>query len=132
MEPETVKHSPRIDDAMAEDLAPLLHGAPVESRAQESRLQEDPAVGAGQRAQAHDAVGLGISETDANRRAELARHLASAAFPARRDHLVFAAEEAFAPPDVVDDLRRLPPDGEYENVQAVWVALGGEPEDSHT
>ena len=132
MERETSKHGARVDDAMTKDVASLLHGNPEESRAQEARLQEDADVDAGHRPGADQAVGAGISEVDAARRAELARHLAAAAFPARRDHLVFAAEEAFAPADVLDDLRRLPADGEYENVQAVWVSLGGQTEDSHT
>lgn len=133
MERETVKHGRRIDEAMAEDVAPLLHGnAAEESRAQESRLQEDPAVGPGLRPEAHEAPGLGISEDDATGRAEMARHLASAAFPAGRDQLVFHAVDASAPPDVVDRLRSLPPDDDYANVQAVWSALGGHTEGNHT
>lgn len=131
MEP-TSKHSPRIDEAMKGDVAPLLHGAGEESRSQEARLQEDPEVGPGRRPGADEPVGSGISEADAARRAELARYLAAVAFPARRDHLVFAAEQDFAPADVIDDLKRLPPDGEYESVQAVWAALGGDTEDTHT
>ena len=133
MERETAKHGSRIDDAMASDVASLVHGSATgESRAQEARLQEDPDVDPGLRAEQRRAVGLGIGEDDATRRADLARHLASAAFPARRDHLVFAAEQEQAPPHVMDDLRRLPADEAYENVQAVWVALGGATEGSHT
>ena len=133
MERESVKHGSRLDEAMADDVAPLLHGtAAEESRSQESRLQEDPSVGPGIRPEAHQAPGLGISEDDATGRAELARHLASAAFPARRDHLVFAAEESSAPPAVVERLRSLPADGEFANVQAVWSTLGGATEDRHT
>ena len=132
MERETTKHSPRLDEAMAGDVSSLTHGAPVESRAQEARLQEDPEVDAGRRPGADEAVGLGISEADAHRRAELARHLAAASFPARRDDLVSAAQADFAPDDVVDDLRRLPADQQYENVQAVWMALGGQAEEPHT
>lgn len=133
MERETVKHGSRVDEAIAADVAPLLHGsAAEESRAQESRLQEDPSVGPGIRPEAHAAPGLGISEDDATGRADLARHLASAAFPARRDHLVFHAVDASAPPNVVDRLRTLPDDEDFPNVQAVWSALGGATEDRHT
>ena len=133
MERETAKHASRVDEAMAADVAPLLHGsAAEESRAQESRLQEDPEVGPGRRAEARSAPGLGISEEEAAARAELARYLAPAAFPAKRDHLVFAAEESSAPDEVVDRLRALPGEQEYGNVQEVWVTLGGTPEDSHT
>lgn len=132
MQPATAKHAPRVDEAMADDVASLVHGAPVESRSDGARLQEDPGVGAGQRAADHDAPGLGISEADADRRAELARHLASAAFPATAAQLVFTAEEAHAPPGVVSALRRLPDDASYETVQAVWEALGGPTEGTHT
>lgn len=133
MERETVKHGRRVDEAMAGDVAPLLHGsAAEESRAQESRLQEDPAVGPGIRPEAHQAPGLGISEDDATGRADLARHLASVAYPAGRDQLVFHALEASAPPDVVDRIRSLPADDDYANVQAVWIALGGGTEGTHT
>lgn len=133
MERETTKHGSRIDEAMAHDVASLVHGsASVESRSQESRLQEDPEVDPGIRREQHAAPGLGISEDDATRRAELARHLASAAFPARRDHLVFAAEQEHAPAAVVDSLRRLPAGEEYENVQAVWAGVGGPTEGRHT
>jgi hypothetical protein len=133
MERETVKHGSRVDEAMAEDVAPLLHGsAAEESRAQESRLQEDPGVGPGIRPEAHEAPGLGISEDDAAGRADLARHLASVAFPAGRDQLVFHAVEASAPPHVVDRIRSLAADDDYPNVQAVWSALGGDTEGTHT
>lgn len=133
MERETVKHGSRVDEAIAEDVAPLVHGAAAEeSRAQEARLQEDPAVGPGTRPAGRHAAGLGIAEDDATGRAELARHLASAAFPARRDQLVFHAVEASAPPEVVDRLRTLPGDDDFANVQAVWAALGGPTEDHHS
>ena len=133
MERESVKHASRVDEAMEHDVAPLLHGsAAEESRAQESRVQEDPAVGPGMRPEAHEAPGLGVSEDDATARADLARHLASAAFPARRDQLVFHAVDASAPPDVVDRLRTLPDDEDFANVQGVWSALGGGTEGTHT
>ncbi|HEX2701014.1 MAG TPA: DUF2795 domain-containing protein [Acidimicrobiales bacterium] len=118
---------------MAQDVASLTHGsAATESRAMESRLQEDPDIGPGWRPQLNEAVGFGISETEATRRADLARHLASVAFPARRNQLVFAAEEEMASSDLIDELRRLPPEEEFVNVQAVWSALGGATEGSHT
>ncbi len=129
---QTSKHSPRIDDAIAHDTASLLHGAPVESRSQEERLQEDPSVDPGIRHEAREAPGLGISEPDATERAELARHLAGAAFPARQEDLVAAAEADYAPDGVLAALRRLPADEHFVNVQAVWTALGGPTEDAHT
>lgn len=133
MERETVKHAGRADEAIADDVAPLVHGtAAEESRAQESRLQEDPGVGPGIRPEAHEASGTGIGEDDATARADLARHLSSAAFPARRDQLLFHAVEASAPPAVVERLRTLPGDEDFANVQAVWGVLGGATEGRHS
>ena len=124
MERESDKHSPRIDDAMAHDVDSLLHGAPEESRSQESRLQEDPAVGPGRR---FDEVrpGVGLSDSDLDARAELSRHLATADFPAYKEDLLAAAGEAHAPEEMVETLRGLPNDEAFENVQSVWQALGG-------
>ena len=129
---QTSKHNPRIDEAMEHDTASLLSGAPVESRAQEERLQEDPGVDAGVRREVREPAGAGIGEPDAGRRADLARHLAAARFPARRDDLVAAAEAEQAPGDVVALLRGLPAGTAFDNVQAVWAAAGGPVEDAHT
>lgn len=134
MERETDKHSARVDEAMSEDVDPLLHGVPVESRAQEARVQEDPDVGPGRRFDLEDDASgsLGISDSDATRRAELARHLAGVDFPARRPALVRAARSDYAPDWVLDALEGLPDDREYANVQAVWQGIGGEVEEHHT
>jgi hypothetical protein len=132
MDRETDKHNPRLDDAMAQEVDSLLRGAPVESRTQEGRLQEDPAVGPGRRFDVDGQAGLGIDDTAADRRAELARHLAAVRFPAGRDRLVAAAEADHAPEDLVQALRALPEDEEYVNLQAVWMAIGGEAEGPHT
>ena len=131
MERETDKHSPRVDDAMAHDVESLLKGAPEESRAQESRLQEDPSVGPGRRFDAEPA-GSGISAREADQSAELSRHLASADFPAHRDQLMAAAQDNEAPEDIVNALGLLPDDRTFDNLQAVWVALGGSVEGPHT
>jgi hypothetical protein len=131
MERETDKHSPRVDDAMAHDVESLLKGAPIESRAQESRLQEDPEVGPGRRFDAEPA-GKGISASEADRRADLSRHLAAVKFPAGTDDLVAAARDATAPDDVVSALGLLPEDQTFDNVQAVWLAMGGAVEGPHT
>ena len=132
MERESDKHSPRVDDAMARDVESLLKGSPEESRAQEARLQEDAGVGPGRRFDVADQAGLGISESDADRRAELARHLAAATFPAVRDDLVAAAQSDHAPDELVGELRGLPAGEAYANVQHVWLALGGQGEKPHT
>lgn len=131
MERESDKHNPRVDEAMAHDVDSLLHGAPVESRAQEARLQEDPEVGPGRRLD-EPRPGVEMSDADTERRAELSRHLAGVHFPARPHDLVAAAVEDHAPDEVVQALRALPSNQSYPTVQAVWQALGGPVEPPHT
>ena len=131
MDRESNKHSARVDEALAHDVDSLLHGAPEESRAQEGRLQEDPAVGPGRRFD-DPLPGVDITDADVEKRAELSRHLAGARFPARRDELLAAAEADHAPDDLIQALDELPPDEEYGAVQAVWQALGGRVEPPHT
>ncbi len=124
MERETDKHNPRVDDAMAHDVDALLHGSAEESRSQEARLQEDPAVGPGRR---FDEMrpGVGITDSEIDARAELSRHVAPATFPATKEELLAAAADSHAPDDVLDALQGLPETEEFPNVQAVWQALGG-------
>jgi len=130
MDRESNKHSPRVDDAMAHDVDSLVHGSPEESRSQEWRLQEDPDVGPG-RPSDEPIPGTELTQAEVQERAELSRHLASAHFPAGRDELVATAEDANAPDDVVQTLRGLPAEEEYQTVQAVWKALGGNVEPPH-
>jgi len=130
MDRESNKHSPRVDEALAHDVDSLLHGSPEESRAQEGRLQEDPEVGPGRRLD--DLIpGVDMTEAELRERAELSRHVAAAHFPARRDELVAAAEGDHAPDEMMRALGELPADEEYQTVQAVWKALGGNVEPPH-
>jgi hypothetical protein len=74
--------------------------------------------------QTHDGV---LDDHEAAARSELARFLIPSVFPARPAQLLEVAEQNFATQPVLELLSTLP-DQVYENVQAVWVALGGEVE----
>jgi len=134
MERTTDKHSPRIDDAMEHEVQSLVDGRGGESRAQESRVAEDEGdVSPGTRWDDHDDQGIGVSRLTADDRAELARFVASAHWPATREDLIEAADDDHATDRVLELLGQLPHGpGTYENLQAVWKALGGEVEDGHT
>ena len=130
------KVSPLLDDQEKHEIEPLLRGAPVEAR-DEFRMQEppgddDPEPNPGHRPDDEQPMGLAPPQQDVEARSELARHLRPSVFPARRDDLLTSAEEEMAPPAVLADLRRLPPDRTYENVQQVWAAIGGATEETHT
>jgi hypothetical protein len=66
----------------------------------------------------------GTDPGDLERRASLAEALGKEVWPADRDTLVTKAEQANAPDGVVAQLRRLPADRHFENVQDVAQALG--------
>jgi hypothetical protein len=66
----------------------------------------------------------GMTPADVAGRAELAAALDRRAFPADRDALVAVAEENNAPEPVLSQLRRLPNGQRFDNVNALWVALG--------
>jgi hypothetical protein len=66
----------------------------------------------------------GTDPSDLERRAALAEVLGKEVWPADRDRLVAKAEEANAPDGVLGQLRRLPGDRQFENVQDVARALG--------
>src|SRR4051794_218391 len=129
MERSSDKHSPRLDDELKHELSSLTQGAPVESRADESREQEGPADGE----PTPDALLTGepapappdaLTHDEVEARAELARHLQPSVFPADRDALIESARSMGASDELADSLRRLP-EGTFDHLEAVWEALGG-------
>jgi hypothetical protein len=131
MERGSDKHSPRIDDGLAHDTRPLTQGAPMESRADEARQQEGAAddepttdtllTGDLHPEQSQDAL---LDHDEAENRSKLASFLRPSIWPADREALVACAQDLNAPPDVLNQLRRLP-DGTFTHTEAVWEALGG-------
>ena len=122
------KHGPRLDDALHEETEALERGAPVEPRAEEWRQHEpaaddEPEPDAVLTSASRPPGGLSHDEIEA--RSELARRLQPSIFPATKDALLQNAEERHAPARVTELLRRLPEEATFENIQAVWTALGG-------
>ncbi len=70
------------------------------------------------------ATSPGTDQGDIERRAAIAQALGKEVWPADRDRLVAKAEESSAPDSVLGQLRRLPADQEFTNVQDVARALG--------
>lgn len=105
------KHSARLDEDLQKDTRGG-EDAREALRHDDSRpdvVQERPGV---------------LDDHDAERRAELARLIEPGVFPARPQQLVESASGNFAPQSVIRALESLP-DQLYENVQAVWRAMGG-------
>lgn len=127
-------HGPRVDDALARESDALTRGGAQDPRADERREYESPAEGEptpDRRVQGdRDLTPEGqMTPDDTEERADIARRLRLSAFPADRDALLRVADEEGAPDDVLERLRSLPDGRTFENVQEVWVALGGETED---
>ena len=70
------------------------------------------------------ATSPGTDTADIERRAALAEALGKEVWPADRDTLVSKAQEGGASDAVLGQLRRLPADTEFTNVQDVARALG--------
>ena len=118
MQRESDKHGSRLDEAMAHEVEPLVRSQSAdEARVHEERLQEDMPV---------------LDEGPQDERAELARHIAPADWPADRSSLIEVASCDHAPDEVLAALRRLPAESRFANVQEVWSALGGPTEGAHT
>lgn len=100
----------------------------MERREQEGPGESDPSPDArltGERGFADEDRRLRDDEVE--ERSELARHIQSRVFPAEPPALVNSAREMQAPQRLVDRLSQLP-DETYQNIEAVWEALGGRAE----
>ena len=108
---------PRIDEQLDQATSSLQQGSPVSSRAEDFREQE----GAGEDEPDTDSrLNVGPAES----RAELARHLQPAVFPADRARLLESAREMHAPQRVIELIEQIPKARQFSNVQEVWEALG--------
>ena len=132
---ESDKHSPRVDEEMKEEARSFTQGAPVESRAQESRVKEggsdDLAEPDAVITTDGDTPPRSLSHGEAELRQELARFLDGSIFPAGRDEIIANATERHAPPTVIDRFKRLP-QRRFDGFPHVWTALGGRVEGGRT
>ena len=119
MERGSTRHGPGLDDQLKKETEPLERGAPTTSRVEEHRVGEEVST---------EAEGQ-LSPDDAETRSLIAKHLDRIVFPGTRDQLVADAIDNNAPPAVIGALRSLPDGTTFENMQQVWIGLGGEAEE---
>lgn len=131
MERESTKHGRRLDEELHHETASILQGSPVVAQSRADLRQEDPDEGldpmSAVRPDVPEPSALAGPEADA--RAELARAVAGAHFPADRAELLAAAEHTDATDAVLAEIARLPERHHFENVQAIWEQLGGHREE---
>jgi uncharacterized protein DUF2795 len=127
MERET-KRGPRMDEQLKKEAGSIPADGAVEGREEYHRTEgptdEDLVDAEASRAN----PGAGLSQDEVELRSDIARFLQPSVFPATPDALLKSAEDSHAPDAITGLLKRLP-DREFENVQAVWEALGGEVEE---
>jgi len=120
-------HGPRQDEAMQREVSDVLRSG-HSSRAEEWREAEpsgedEPEVDRAPGGTLAGGVPDGMTEGDVTGRAELAAVLARA-YPADRERLLAVAQENNALDRILDTLRRLPADTQFNNVNEVWTTLG--------
>ncbi len=123
------KHSPRVDEQMAQEVLGHVQGSPDGGRAEEWREPEPPGedqpepswIPEGDRRGGAPAP---LTADDVEARSQLGRYLTHTIFPANRDAVRRAAQAAQAPDEVLAEIDQLPPEPEFGTVSAVWAALG--------
>ena len=124
----STKHSPRVDEELEHEIQGMLK-AEHATRAHEWREVEpvaegDPDITADPAGTLVGGTPVGMDADAVVHRAELARWLVRADFPADGPALVEAALDHRAPDAVVDELGRLPEGQTYERIGDVVRALG--------
>jgi hypothetical protein len=128
MERGNAKHSPRVDDEMAQEVEGTVRGT-AGGRAEEWREAEpsgedqpEPSLVPG----GDDGSGApqGMTTEEVEMRSKLGRYLTRHALPGDRDALRHNAEENEAPDDVLAEINRLPTGVTFRTVSEAWGALG--------
>jgi hypothetical protein len=122
------KHSPRVDEELEHEIQGMLKSGHA-TRSEEFREVEpvaegEPDVAGSPNSTLIGGIPVGMTEDAVVARAELARWLVRADFPAERPGLVEAALDHRAPDAVVAELERLPDGETYERIGDVVRALG--------
>ncbi|MBY8875755.1 DUF2795 domain-containing protein [Micromonospora sp. PLK6-60] len=130
MERGNSKHSPRVDDNMAQDVEGLVQGPGTggsrveEFRQPEPAGEDQPEPKTVPRGALRSGNPQGMSSDDVEARSRLGRFITMTALPGDREALLANARENQAPADIVDALGRLPEGTRYQTISEVWAALG--------
>ena len=130
MERESTKHGRRLDEQLEHETEALVRSAAVGGHTREEYQQEalpddDPDLSAGTH---RDELfnGVGVTGTEADVRADLARHLSSVTWPADRAALLDAARADHAADHLVEWMETVLTAGRtWPHFQAVWDEMGG-------
>lgn len=132
MERGSDKLSPRADDELKHQTEGLIrsgHTTHAEEWKDPEPVGEDqPDADRAPDGTLHGGVPGGMSGDDVEGRAELAGYIGKAAYPLVREQVLDLVIDGEAPTRVVDLVRRLPSGRQFDNVNDLWTALGGQVE----
>jgi hypothetical protein len=122
------KHSPRVDEQMAEEVRGVVQGVGG-ARTEEWKMAEPPGedqpeVSAVPDGEAGRGEPDGVGNPEAEAFSRFASYLGRRAFPGDREALLKSARDLDAPDGVLAALESLPPGTVYRNSAEVWKALG--------
>ena len=124
----STKHNPRVDEELEHEVQGLLKGGRAtrseEWREVEPSAEGDPDIDADPQGTLTGGTPVGMDADAVAARAEIARWLDRADFPATGPGLVEAALDHRAPDAVAAELERLPEGETYERIGDVVRALG--------
>jgi hypothetical protein len=128
MERGSDKHSPRLDDQLGHEVEGMVRAGrsthAEEWADPEPSGEDQPDVDRAPDGELMGGVPEGMTPDEVTLRAEIAAVLERSAFPAGKDQLLEKAVERYAPPRVLDELKRLPADQTFGTIGEMWVALG--------
>lgn len=129
MERGNAKHSPRVDEELAQEVDGIVKGAGggriEEYREPEPSGEDQPA--SSEFPEAGDpgyGTPQGMTAEEVELRSRLGRFVNRSALPADRAKLRRVAEENEAPDDVLAEIDRLPSGVQFRTVSEAWAALG--------
>lgn len=122
-------HSPRLDDQQKHEVEGLLrsgHSTHAEEwKDPEPSGEDQPQADLAPDSTLVGGVPEGMTADDVEGRAELATYLGHSGWPMVREQIIEKLVDGNAPTAVTDRVRGLPSGRTFENVNAVWEALGG-------
>jgi hypothetical protein len=128
MERGSDKHGPRVDEQLAGEVEGLVrsgHSTHAEEWADpEAPGDDQPDNDVFPAGELVGGVPEGLTPEEVALRSEVAAALRRSDFPAGRDELLEKAVARYAPPRVLEELRRLPADRGFATIGEMWAAMG--------
>jgi Protein of unknown function (DUF2795) len=123
------KHSPRVDDELAEEVRGIVQGV-AGGRAEEWKMAEPPGEDQPEVSEIPDeeedfgrGEPAGVGNPEAEALSRFGSYIGRSALPGDREALIRSARDMDAPDDVMEALSRLPGDTTFRTVTDVWQAI---------